>query len=73
MCINDFMQTHSSHHLVIETALSEYLSLNDVSALTLWEAHKAVILGRLIQIATVLKRERKIMFTKLEAALMRVS
>lgn len=65
-CINE--STHPSHRLEIEGALNDYLSSNgtgDISDLTLWEAHKAVLQGRLIQQATKLKRERKRMFAKL--------
>lgn len=66
----DSTLTHPSHRLEIEAALTDYLSFNDnedISALTLWEAHKTVIRGKLIQQATSLKRERKILFAKLEA------
>lgn len=69
-CINDSTLTHPSHRLEIEAALTDYFSFNDnedISALTLWEAHKTVICGKLIQQATSLKRECKILFAKLEA------
>lgn len=65
-CINDFTLAHPSHRLEIEVALTDYFSFND-SALTLWEAHKAVIQGRLIQQASVLKKEHKLQFSKLES------
>lgn len=68
-CINNTTLSHPSHHLEIEVALTDYLSNNDnddISALTLWEAHKAVIRGRLIQQAAALKQDRKILFEQLE-------
>lgn len=42
--------------------LQEYFKLNnveDISAETLWAAHKAFIRGEIIQIATQTKQERK--------------
>lgn len=68
-CINDSTLTHPSHRSEIEIALKDYFSSNDTgdtSDTTLWEAHKVVIRGRLIQQATNLKRERKLLFAKLE-------
>lgn len=68
--INDSTLTHSSHHLEIETTLTEYFSNNDtvdISTLTLWEANKTVVRGKLIQQATAIKRTRKVLFAKLEA------
>lgn len=68
-CMKDFMLTHPSLNKEIEKSISDYFKdndTNDISALTLWEAHKPVIRGRMIQLATKFKRERKIMFSKLE-------
>lgn len=59
--INDTTLTHPAHYLEIEVALTNYLSNNDtdnISELTLWETHKAVIRG---------KRDHKIQFEQLEA------
>ncbi|XP_040198878.1 vomeronasal type-2 receptor 26-like [Rana temporaria] len=53
----------------IEKALKEYFLINDtdgISAETLWAAHKASIRGKIIQIATKLKKEKALKVEKLE-------
>lgn len=63
--INDSTLTHPSHRLEIEAVLTEYFSVNDtvdISALTLWEAHKTVGRDKLIQQALTMKRTRKVLF-----------
>lgn len=63
--INDTTLTHPSHSLEIEKALTEYFLVNDtadVSDLTVWEAHKTVIRGKLIQQASAIKRTRNVLF-----------
>lgn len=55
----------------INKALLEYFALNDVgdtSAEVLWAAHKVTIKGKIIQIASQFKRERKADIVKLEQA-----
>lgn len=68
--INDTMLTHPFHRLEIEKALTEYFLVNDtadVSDLTVWEGHKTVVQGKLIQQASAIKRTRKVLFAKLDA------
>lgn len=53
----------------IEKAISDYFTLNDtadVSAETLWAAHKATIRGKLIQISSQIKREHRVDIDNLE-------
>lgn len=53
----------------IEKAIKKYFLLNnvaEVSAETLWIAHKATIRGKLIQLSTQIKRERMVSIDRLE-------
>lgn len=53
----------------LENSLKEYFTLNKVEGVseeTLWAAHKATIRGKIIQIATQIKKERQIDIERLE-------
>ena len=65
----DIILKHPSYRTIIEQDLDEYITLNtspDVSSLTLWEAHKPVLRGKIQRQMGILKRERKQLFHKLE-------
>lgn len=60
-CLNDSLLTDLSLVTQISDHLTEYFTLNDVdeiSPVTLWAAHKAVMRGHLIEIASTRKRQK---------------
>lgn len=53
----------------VEIAISDYFSLNDtddISAESLWAAHKVTVRGRLIQISSQLKKSKRLEVENLE-------
>ena len=65
----DKILKHPMYRTIVEQELSEYITLNktpDVSPLTLWEAHKPVLRGKIQKHAGTFKRERKQLSYKLE-------
>lgn len=60
-CMNDALLTNQSYCLDIQIALKDYLLHNttpDISPTLLWEAHKPVIRGTCISVASHLKKDR---------------
>lgn len=66
---NETLLTNPVHSTMIERDLKEYFWLNDtpdISPISLWGAHKLVIRGNLIQLASCLKREKQLDIANLE-------
>lgn len=65
----DVLLKHPSHCLTIQQALNDYVEHNksdEISSLTIWEAHKPVLRGILQQQAGILKRDRVKLARQLE-------
>lgn len=69
-CMNEAHLTNQSYCFDIQLALKDYLLHNstpEISPILLWEAHKPVIRGKCISVATHLKRDRKVRLQQLES------
>lgn len=67
--INEALLSDPVQCTVLETTLWEYFTINDTGEISpemLWAAHKTVIRGKLIQITSQRKKERRAEITKLE-------
>lgn len=67
--LNASILSNPTHVLEIDKGLQEYFLLTDiqnVSPITLWAAHKAFIRGKIIQIASRLRKARKADIERLE-------
>lgn len=67
--LNETLLNYPITVIELENAMKEYVHFNNmdgISAETLWAAHKATIRGKIIQIATKLKKERASDVEKLE-------
>lgn len=65
----DVLLKHPSHCLTIQQALNDYVEHNtsdEISSLTIWEAHKPVLRGILQQQAGILKQDRVKLARQLE-------
>lgn len=68
--MNDSLLTNPSYCLDIQVALKDYLKHNatpDISSILLWEAHKPVIRGTCISVASHLNRDKKLKLHQLES------
>lgn len=75
-CLNEALLSNPGHCIMLDKALKEYFVDNNnhsVTPATLWAAHKAVMRGKLIQISSQLKRERKVEIQKLTGEFLSIS